>query len=985
MWEKNVHISIRFLKVLLLISVLSMSTAFALDPHKTLTQYGHNVWSRQNGLPANSINVIIQTRDGYIWLGTSAGLFRFDGVSFTEVFTNPANDKSHEIITALREIKDGSLWIGTAYNGLRHFKDGKMSVYGLKEGFFDTNVRELFESRAGHLIVCTAEGVFISRNEKFEKVLLNQNYITGIAQDSQNRIWVGTLDGIRIFEDDGTDKPKIISINEGIPNKTITDILCGEDGSFWIGTIEGLVRWTKGEIITFTTNNGLSDDHINAIYQDHENNIWVGTRKGIDRYSNKTWSTLTTFEGLTDNDALSFCEDYEGSLWVGTADGLNQFRNSGFSNFSTKEGLADDNISNIVESPDGSIYFLSNQGSSVTRLKNGRYDIYRNMPAGPVFASQDGTLWMGQPGAIFSFDQGKLQKFDSHAGVPPKWISAITEDKKSIIFYADHAGIFRLINGHVNPFTLKDNHPYPSKNFITTFYWQHGNILWVGMGDSLVKVQDESIEGFTRKDGLAGNWVSSFCEDKEGNLWISSPQGGLTRYKNGIFTAYNTKIGLFSDEIFCVLADDLDGLWLSSASGIGHASREELDDFATGKISSIHTQNYGSSDGMKSQVCFRDWQPAGWKAKDGKLWFATKKGAVMINPKGFKKNQFPPPVLIEKVIVDQQTVPLDHAINLHAGTEKIEFHYTALSFLVPERVLFKYKLDGFDRKWVDAKNRRAAYYTNLPPGEYRFRVMACNNDGVWNETGASVAFTLEPHFYQTYWFYFIILLSLIGTFLAYYRLRVRQILKKEIDEALKKERTLLRTLIDNLPDAIFVKDVECRKIIANPMDIRYMGVQSEKDVIGKTDFDFYLPTEAAKYYADDKSVIESGIPIINGESYILDKQGNKIYTLFFKIPLRDEQGNIIGLVGVARDITERKRIEEERERLIAELQTALADVKTLSGLVPICSNCKKIRDDKGYWTQIEGYIQEHSQAKFTHGVCPDCMDKLYPNFVAKKI
>jgi hypothetical protein len=279
---------------------------------------------------------------------------------------------------------------------------------------------------------------------------------------------------------------------------------------------------------------------------------------------------------------------------------------------------------------------------------------------------------------------------------------------------------------------------------------------------------------------------------------------------------------------------------------------KEIDDYQAGQIKSLNPQLYTTADGMKTDECFGDWQPAGWKTHDGHLWFATKKGAVMINPKAFKRNKLLPPMLIERIVVDQVTMPVDQFINFSPDAEKFEFHYTALSFLVPERVLFKYRLDGYDRDWVDAGTRRVAYYTNLPHRNYRFRVIACNNDGVWNEIGTNFEFRLQQRYYETYWFYSLVLIVLGGAIFGFYRLRVWQLLKKE-------------------------------------------------------------------------------------------------------------------------------------EELQVRIQEALVNIKTLSGLIPICSNCKKIRNDKGYWDHLEGYIQRHSEATFSHGICPDCLKELYPDVGRAKL
>jgi len=276
----------------------------------------------------------------------------------------------------------------------------------------------------------------------------------------------------------------------------------------------------------------------------------------------------------------------------------------------------------------------------------------------------------------------------------------------------------------------------------------------------------------------------------------------------------------------------------------------ELEDYAEGKIKTISSRVYTVEDGMKTGECFGQWQPAGWKAHDGSLWFATRKGAVQIDPKSFQRNELPPPVLIESVVIDQETVAGNQHITLSPGKDKIEFHYTALSFVVPERVLFRYKLEGYDHDWVDAGTRRIAYYTNLSPGEYRFRVRACNNDGLWNQTGASVAFELKPYFYQSLWFYGLVLVAIGGAGFGIYRLRVWQLLTRE---------------------------------------------------------------KELKLSVDD----------------------------------------------------------------------ALARIKVLNGLIPICASCKKIRDDKGYWNQLENYIHEHSEATFSHGVCPECAEKLYGKYYTK--
>ena len=340
------------------------STLLSLDPQKSIAQYGQSIWLRQNGLPTNAVNTAIQTHDGYILFGTSAGLYRFDGVSFTKIVVKPANDQSFESITALLETKDSSLWIGTQYRGLRRIKNGTMFHYGLKEGFFDTQVKHLFESRDGHLLIATSIGLYRFDEGKFLPVLLNPNFITDIAQDVQGRIWIGSYHGVRVLDDNRLSQVMSLTTEDGLPNDITTSVYADHQGNVWIGTADGLARWNNGKITVYTALNGLSDNHIITVYGDQDENIWVGTNEGgLNRFSGGRWTSFTKSNGLSNNQVLSMVEDYEKSLWVCTSDGLNQFKDVNFTTFTTYDGLASDYISNVIETTDGDLDFLSSEAA----------------------------------------------------------------------------------------------------------------------------------------------------------------------------------------------------------------------------------------------------------------------------------------------------------------------------------------------------------------------------------------------------------------------------------------------------------------------------------------------------------------------------------------------------------------------------------------------------------------------------------------------
>ena len=952
---------VTFPAALLLIVILSRPfEARALDPSKTINQYGHDVWLRQNGLPATAVKVCLQTRDGYVWLGTSTGLFRFDGVSFEVVSTNPEDPGNLETISALCESTDSSLWIGTGYSGLRNLKNGKIRSYGPADGFSGRQIRCLFESRAGHLWVGTTDGLFRSSDRRFSAIPMEQTYFASLFQDFGGRIWVGSENGVSVLDDEFGTLLLRISTPDGLPNYITTSMLEDHERNVWIGTNNGLARWKDGVIKTFTKADGLSDNHILTIQEDRDHNLWVGTYNGLSRFTRGKWSAYSKTEGLSHSQVLSIAEDREGSLWVATLEGFNRFKDVNITSYTTLEGLGNDYVSGIVQTKDGTIWFFSNVNSTLTSLKDGRMTI-SSMPAGPAYAARDGSLWVAQTGHLAQLKGGQVKQYDTTSGLPSKWISTITEDDQSLIVFFDHVGVRRFVDGELRPFLLNGGKTFTSAtNYVECFYPAPDGRLWIGTTGGLVRIQNGDSTNFTPADGLADLWVSSIFDDRKGSLWIGSANGGVTRYRNGKFIAFNTKVGLFTNEIYSALVDDQGDLWLGSPRGIGRVHHQDLEDFEAGRIPAVHSHVYTTVDGMKMDACFEEWQPAALKARDGRLWFSTKKGAVMIDPLAMRQNELLPPVLMEQMVVDQQRYPLGNLIRLSPGAEKLEFHYTALSFLAPERVFFKYKLEGYDREWVTAGTRRVAYYTNLPPGNYRFRVIACNNDGLWNEVGASVEFYSAPHFYQTYWFYGLCvgLVGLLG--FGLFRLREKSLKARaqqleelvqartnELQEqrsALQQQRSFLRKVIDLNPSFIFAKNREGRYTLANLALARAYGVTVD-ELIGKTDADFSQRQEEVRdLRQDDLAVMESNSEHFIPEEEFTDKNGMRRWLQTTKIPITAEDGVTRQILGVSTDITlqtEAKAVAEAATRskseflanMSHEIRTPMNAVIGMTGLL----------------------------------------------------
>jgi signal transduction histidine kinase/ligand-binding sensor domain-containing protein/CheY-like chemotaxis protein len=757
---------------------LSGEEVLALDPKKAITQYIHTTWQTEDGLPQSSVSTIIQTHDGYLWLGTQEGLVRFDGVRFTVFDTRNTEALKNNFILTLLESRDGSLWIGVYGGGLVRFKEGRFTVYTTNEGLSHDIVRCIYEGRDGSLWIGTGGGITQLKDGKFTvftaKEGLSNNVVRAVLEDNDGTIWIGTDGGGVNRLKDG--KVTAYTTREGLSNNTIWSLYEDKEGNLWIGTHGGgLNRLNDGKLTIYTTSNGLSSDAVSAIYQDRHRNLWIGTDGGgLNRFSDGKFTRYTTTEGLSDNAVLSIYEDREGSLWVGTnGGGLNRFREGKFTPFTTKEGLSSNAIWSVYESSDGSLW-IGTHGKGLNRLKDGQVTVYTtkqglaNDVVRSIYEGRDGSLWIGTYGGLSRLQNGKFVTYTTKNGLAHDIVRSIQEDTDGSLWIGTQGGLSHFKDGRFTTYTNEDGLLY---DVVRVVRKSADGSLWIGTYGGLSRWQDGRFTTFTTAEWFNKS-VCAIDEDTDGTLWIGTIGAGLGRLKNGKLMICTAKDGLFDDIVYQILDDGKGYLWMSCNKGIFRTSKKELNDFAEGRIKAITSVAYGKAEGMANSECNGGSQPAGWRTRDGKLWFPTIKGVVAIDPNNLKTNDLPPPVVIEQVIVDEKSIDLRQNAQLPPGKGELEFQYTALSLLVPEKVRFKYKLEGFDRDWVNAGTRRIAYYTNIPPGSYRFRVIACNNDGVWNETGAAFAFHLKPHFYQTDLFFALSVLGIVATGIGVYRLRL---------------------------------------------------------------------------------------------------------------------------------------------------------------------------------------------------------------------
>ena len=795
-----------YLMKVLLCSILLVHNheGVPLDRNKAITQYVHTVWHDKDGLPQNTVRAITQTRDGYLWIGTQGGLARFDGVRFTVFDRTNTKEIRNNSITALHESRDGSLWIGTGGGGLVRFFEGRFTVYTKADGLAHNFIRAIDEDRAGHLWIGTNRGLSSFRDGIFTTYKtangLLINTIRALKPDQRGDLWIGSSSvGLARL---ANGRFVIYTTKDGLSPGFIHTICEDRKGNIWIGAKGGGISRLKDGVFTvYTRKDGLSSNLIRFAYVDSEDNLWIGTGGGINRLAGGKFSTFGIREELSTNFVRSIHEDREGNLWVGTeGGGLHRFSEGKVTTVTTKEGLSSDFVSAVYEDAEGALW-IGGEGGRLNRLQGGKVTSYGSSDGIPnhfietLFVEGKDSLWIGtEGGGLVHLKNRKATTYTERDGLSDDAVFAICRDREGNLWVGTGYGLSRLRNGRITTYTKQDG---LIDNFIRALYTSRDGSLWIGFRDSgLARLKDGRFTVYMEKEGMPDVSVFSFHEDATGALWMAT-DGGIVRLKNGGFSLYTTRQGLFDDTLHRILEDDRGRLWVSSSKGIFHVSKRELDEVAAGRAGVVRSVSFTTADGMKSSECMGGSQSAGWRTREGKLWFPTVRGLVMIDPEAEASNKLPPPVHIEQVIVDKKTIVANEKVRLPAGTSQVDFHYTGLGLAAPERVRFRYILEGLENEWTEAGARRAAYYTNLPPGNYRFHVTASNNDGEWNEEGASFDFSIQPHFYQTYLFYGLCAVAVALASFGGYRLRVKQ-LKKQFSAVLAERNRIAREIHDTL-------------------------------------------------------------------------------------------------------------------------------------------------------------------------------------------
>jgi signal transduction histidine kinase/ligand-binding sensor domain-containing protein len=817
--------------------------AFALDPALDINQYAHTSWKIRDGFPKGQISSIAQTPDGYLWLGTEFGLIRFDGVRNVPWQPPPGQHLPSSHIFSLLAARDGALWIGTL-KGLASWKNGKLTLYPELAGQY---VYKLLEDRGGSIwagglasptgklcaiqygrIRCYGEDGSLGRG------------MFGLYEDSDSNLWAGVTDGLWRWN---PGPPKFFPLPGELDG--IQGLGEDDDGVLLVGWKGGIHRFVDGKIEAVPLTNTVGQFRAKRLLRDRDGGLWIGTQhQGLVYIHQGKTDVFSASDGLSGEDVFSIFEDREGSIWVATINGLDRFRDLAVATFSVNQGLSSAIVHSVLADRDGSVWLSANGG--LNRWNKGKITIFGARTGKPdgkhnglvpnsLFQDDRGRIWVSTRGGVGYIEN---DRFISISGVPGGNVLSIDEDTAGNLWIANEGfGLFRLLlRSEVQqiPWSSLGHKDHASALAADT---SQGGI-WLGfhLGAIAYLVDGQVRASYAAADGLGEGRVNHLRFDQDGTLWAST-EGGLSRLKNGRIVTLTSKNGLPCDTVHWSMEDDDHSLWLYMACGLARIARTELDAWAAaadqGKDAKrmIHATVFDSSDGVRNLSGAGHYSPQVAKSSDGKLWFLPWDGASVFDPRSLRTNKLPPPVHIEQITADRETYDPAAAANglmrLPPLIRDLEIDYTALSLVAPEKVKFRYKLEPRDRDWQDAGDRRKAFYTDLPPGNYRFRVMACNNSGVWNEAGAFLDFSIAPAYYQTTWFLLSCVAAFVALLAALYQLRLRQIarqfnlrLEGRVSERTRIARDLHDTLLQSFQGVLLKFHAVTRMLPDRPDEAR---------------------------------------------------------------------------------------------------------------------------------------------------------------------
>jgi ligand-binding sensor domain-containing protein/signal transduction histidine kinase len=783
--------------------VLLATSAKALDPSRTIHQYRSTNWSRQNGLPVSGVNALTQTTDGYLWLGTQQGLVRFDGKAFTSFPVARTPMFVSQNISSLAAARRGGLWFGLRGGAAGYF-DGK-NFTPVDAPWEEPNMQVFTVAESSDGSFWAAWNFGYGRRRSDGKPAAPDDQSVGVqcfrtvTEDASHRVWVSSADPGGLFYWSNGQRHALA--DESLRRLDIFTVAEDRQGTIWIGTQLGL-RAYDSQLRPTEISGYDSYAQVNTLLVDHAGVLWIGTEgDGLIRYSKGQFTRFNTGDGLINDAVTALCEDTEGNVWIGTRGGLTELSDVKFVLYGPREGLPAEPLG--VASAGDTVWIATAKG--ISRLANNTITTL-DVELQNTYLKR---LWQAANGDLYVIDGARglsvIRGGKTHQRFQlTDWPVAIAEDSHGLLV-SFGAEIYRCDENGPQPLTYKNGQP-PPMVWAMNICPAHDGSLWVATHRGVWHIDHGEYEQWSTHNGLPGSVANWIFEDTDGTIWAGLATG-IARFKDHTLRCLTRNEGLFDNFIYAIVPDQFGWFWVDSSAGIFRVTRQNLNDVADGKISRLTCESFDGADAVKSNDKHSQ-EPTAAVTSDGRIWFTTAGGIVAVDPAHIPTNTVPPPVYIQQALVNGRDATLGN--DLRAGRGEVEIRYTAVNLTAPEKLRFRYRLEGYDDHWVEANDRRSAFYTNLDPGNYRFTVQACNADGVWNTTGASIRLILPPHFYETGWFITAIIVGIAAVLGGAYAWRVNALRRREqslkemnelLDAKVKQRTTELESANHQLADA----------------------------------------------------------------------------------------------------------------------------------------------------------------------------------------
>lgn len=788
-------------------------------------------WGMNEGLPQSSVNWITQTEDGYLWLATFGGLVRFDGEIFTVFDRSRARGLRSDRIVRIYKTRSEDIWCITE-DGFARYRKGSFTTYDVSDGTNTYAPLMASEDAGGTLWVTADAKPYRFENDRFVRVpILTDPGLVQKALLDEHGVWLA--DQRQLLRTLG-DSVVLVADLSNVLKYSVRDLAVDPEGPgrVWLAANDGGVfHYVHGKVTRFTEHDGLPSRYVQQLFVDHRKTLWVGCHDGLSKFNGTSFERVRTVDGTNDNEFNRIFIDRENNVWTGSAaQGLHRLRPAVLRSIGKNQGLREEKMLSLTLRRNGTMLFGTNCGGIYEW--NGRTATYpllnrfiNNLCVWSLFEDSRARLWVGSQN-LYRFDvpssPGVL--YDSTTGFTGSDVVALFEDSHAVVWIGCLNGLYAYEGRTFKAYTTANG---LSSNNIRAVFEDRSGALWIGTTRGLNRYDHGTVTHvpLTPTNGdsslILSSYIRAIHQDRDGTLWFGTYGGGILRLKSEQalkgserFSVITTKEGLFDNIVSHIVEDDHGCFWMGSNRGISRIRKAELNDVADGKIPTVHADVYDAMDGMPSAETNGGFQPSVVRDAAGNIYFPTVQGVVEVFPNKVQSNEIIPPVYIQEVVRDRASLPFGDTLYLPYDSTRIEISFAALSYVNPKRVAFRIQLEGVDDQWINIGNRRTAFYSLIPPGEHRFHVIASNNDGVWNKTGASLLIIVQPPFWKKTWFFVLVVLVFVTSGPFIYYIRVSQLKKQNaiqehfaqllIDSQEQERKRIAAELHDGLGQQILV-------------------------------------------------------------------------------------------------------------------------------------------------------------------------------------